>query len=82
MIATWQNTSTCWTLRIEHLALEYSAQVAHRHALLLERRLELLVGLDLVLRLDVVEDALELLVAQLVAELLAALDQQHLVDGS
>ena len=46
----------------------------------LERRLELLVGLDLVFLPDVVDDALELLVAQLVAELLAALHDEHLVD--
>ena len=65
----------------EHLLLELPAQVEHRHAFLLQRRLELLLGLDLVFLADVLEDALELLVAHRVAELLAALDEQQLVDG-
>ena len=65
----------------DHRLLEALAQVGHRQVLALERRLELLLGLDLVLLLDVVEDALELLVGQLVAEFLAALQQQELVDG-
>ena len=55
----------------EHRALELPAQIGHRHVLLLERRLELLVGVELVFLLDVVDDLLELLVRQLVAELFA-----------
>ena len=47
----------------------------------LERGLKLLLGLELVFLLDVVDDALELLVAHLVAELLAALHDEHLVHG-
>jgi hypothetical protein len=60
--------------------LEIAAQIGHRHVLGLQRRLELLLGLDLVFLLDVLDDALELIVADAVAELLAALQQQHLVD--
>ena len=61
------------------VALEIPSQVRHRQAFLLQRRLELLFGLELVFLLDVVDDALELLVAQLVAQLLAALHDEHLV---
>ena len=56
-------------------------QVGHRHAFGLERLLQRLVGFDLVFFLDVFDDALELLGRHRVAELLAALDHQHLVDG-
>ena len=52
-----------------------------RHAFLLQRRLELLLGFDLVFFLDVLDDAAELLGAERVAELAAALDEQQLVDG-
>ena len=69
-------------VRIEHLPLHVPPQVRHRHAFLLQGRLQLFVGFDLVLRLEVVEYSLELLVAQLVTELLAALDQEHLVHGA
>ena len=64
----------------DHRALEIAPQVDHRHVLGLERGLELLFALDLVFLPDVLDDALELLVAQLIAELLAALDDHHLVD--
>ena len=47
---------------------------------LLQRRLELRVVVEVVLLLDVVDDAVELLVAERVAQLAAALDQQQLVD--
>ena len=66
--------------RHEHAPFDVAAKIGEGHVLLLERRLELLVVLDLVLFLELVEDALELLVAELVAELLAALHEQHLVD--
>ena len=65
----------------EHRPLELPAQVGHRHAFLLERGLQLLVGFDLVFLLDVLDDAVEALGAHRVAELLAALHHQHLVDG-
>ena len=42
---------------------------------------ELLVRFDLVVLLDVVEDAVELVVAHLVAEFAPALDEEHFVDG-
>ena len=44
--------------RHDHLPLEVLAQIGQRHVFLLERRLELLVGLDVVVLLDAVEDAL------------------------
>ena len=66
-------------VRIEHLPLHIPSQVRHRHALLLEGGLQLLVVLDFVLRLEIVQHAFELVVGELVAELLAALDQQHFV---
>ncbi len=44
-------------------------------------RLELLFAVDVVRLLDVVDDALELLVAEREAELPSALDQQEFIDG-
>ena len=64
----------------EHLALQLLPQVVHRHAFLREGGLELrLVGESLLLA-DVGDDRLELIVAELEAELLAALQEQQLVD--
>jgi hypothetical protein len=57
------------------------AQVGHADAFLLERRLELLVVLELVLLADPLDDALELFVGHAVAALLALLHDQDLVDG-
>ena len=65
----------------QHVALDLLAQILERHVFLLERRLELLFGLDLVLFLDVVDDVAELLGAERVAQLAAALDEQQLVNG-
>ena len=65
----------------QHLLLERLAQPGDRQAFLLERGLELLLGIELVLLADVGEDAVELLVAHLEPELLAALHEEHLVDG-
>ena len=64
----------------EHLPLEISPEIRHRHVFLLERGLELLLGLDLVVLLDVRENALELLLAQLVPELLPSLHHEHFID--
>ena len=64
-----------------HLLLEVLAQLLDGDAFLLEGGVELLVGFELVLLADVLEHALELLVGDLVAELLAALEQQQFVDG-
>ena len=47
-----------------------------------ERRHQLLVVFDFVLRLQVVEDLLVLFVADLVPQLFAALNNQHLVDNA
>ena len=47
----------------------------------LQRLRELLVGLDLVFLADVLDDALELVVAHGVAQFLAALREQQFVDG-
>ena len=68
--------------RLEHVLLELPPQIGQRHPFLLQRLLELFVGVDVVVLLDVVENALELLVAHDVAELAAALDEQQLVDGA
>ena len=55
-------------------------QLGQRHAFLLQRRRELLLVLELVLLADVGDDLRELLVGEREAQLLAALQQQHLVD--
>jgi hypothetical protein len=68
--------------RLEHVLLELPPQVRERHPFLFERLLELFVGVDVVVLLDVVEDALELFVGHDVAELAATLDEQELVDGA
>ena len=65
----------------EHRALELPPQIGHRHAFLLQRGLQRFVGFDLVFFLDVLDDAVEALGGHGVAELLAALDHQHFVDG-
>ena len=52
-----------------------------RHPFLLQRLLELVFVFEVVLLLDVLDDALELLVAEREPELASALDQQQLVDG-
>ncbi len=64
-----------------HLLLEHLPQAVERHAFLRERRLELLVGVEVVLLADVLDDAVELIVAHLQPELAPALHHQHLVDG-
>ena len=68
---TFDITSFCVTRDDQHLLLERLAQLGERHALLLQRRLEGLVGVELVLLADVADDAVELLVGELVAQLLA-----------
>ncbi len=65
----------------QHLLFERLAQPGNRQAFLLQRRLELLLGIELVLLADVREDAVELLVAHLEPELAPALDEQQFVDG-
>ena len=67
--------------RHDHLLFQIPPQIGHRHVFLLESGLELFVRFELVFLLDVVEDGLELLVAELVAELLASLHDEHLIDG-
>ena len=74
-------TSTCCTWLMIICFSRFLRRPVDGDAFLLERGVELLVGLELVLLADVLEHALELLVGHLVAELLAALEQQHLVDG-
>src|SRR5581483_2187653 len=64
----------------DHRPLEIPPEIGHRHVLGLQRGLQLLVGLDFVFLLDALDDALELIVAEPVAELLPALRQQRLVD--
>ena len=64
----------------DHLAFQVLPEIGHRQPFLFEGGLELFLGLELVLSSDVVEHALELRVAQGVAELLAALHDEHLVD--
>ncbi len=59
----------------EHLPFDLTAQVVKGQAFLFEGGLKLLLGFDLVFFLDVVDDALELLRPERVAQLAAALDQ-------
>ena len=65
----------------EHGPLQLPAQIGHRHAFLLQRRLQGLVGFDLVFLLDVLDDAVELFGAHGEPELPAALHHQQLVHG-
>ena len=65
----------------EHLPLELLAKIFERHAFLLECRLKRLFGLELVLFLDVLDDVAELLGAERVSELAAALNEEQLVNG-
>ena len=63
--------------RVEDVLTDLLAEVGRRHPFLLERRLELLVRIELVLFPDVVDDARELFVRQLVTKISAALDDEH-----
>jgi hypothetical protein len=65
----------------QHLALQLLAQIVHGHVLGRQRLLELLVVLKALLLADVGDDGLELVVAEVQAELPAALRQQQLVDA-
>ena len=71
------------TLRFgrEHLALERPAEIGHRQAFLLERRLELGVVRQVVRFLDVLQNAGELFVPEREAQFAATLDEEQLVDG-
>ena len=64
----------------DHLLLEIPPEIGERHVFLFEGGRERLFTLDLVVLLDAVEDGLELIVGHLVAELAAALDDEHFVD--
>jgi len=63
-------------------SLQILAEIRHRHVFLLERGDQLFVVFDLVLRLQVVEDLLELLFADAITQFLAALNDEHLVDNA
>ena len=63
----------------DHLSFQILPQVGQRQALLLEGGLECFLVLELVLGLDALEDGREPRIGEAVAELLAALHDEHLV---
>ncbi len=63
----------------DHLLLQVFPEIVERQPFLFQRRLELRFVLELVLRANIVEHLLELRVAKRVAQLLPALDDEHLV---
>jgi hypothetical protein len=65
---------------LEHVLFELPPQVRQGHPLPASGLLELFIGVDVVVLLDVVEDALELLVRHDVAELAATLNEEELID--